>query len=162
MYQPALFTTNSQLATRNSQLATRNSQLATRNSHFTNPLFTSTLNFQIWVESNRIGYQKNIVHLAGEPEKFCFRKFKAPTQGQGRRKHLKREGSTTLRGHFLLRRKGNFLKIKRALLCLLQNHGGRAPSSPGSYVYAPTVLNWLGIFDFMKAFDCEMLKKGPC
>ena len=47
-------------------------------------------------------------------------------------------GDTMLRGHFVLKKKGHFLRIKRALLCLLQNLGGvRAPSAPpGSYVYA--------------------------
>ena len=39
-------------------------------------------------------------------------------------------GCTTLRGHFSLRKKGNFVKIERALLCLLQilgEHVLRAP-----------------------------------
>ena len=33
-------------------------------------------------------------------------------------------GGTTLRGHFLRKKKGHFLRIKRALVCLLQNLGG--------------------------------------
>ena len=46
-------------------------------------------------------------------------------------------GGTTLRGHFFLKKKGAFLKIKRALLCLLENLGGHVPPvPPGSYVYA--------------------------
>ena len=46
---------------------------------------------------------------------------------QGRRKHLRR---TTLRGHFLLKKKGAFSKIKRELLCSLQNLGGTYPQCP--------------------------------
>ena len=42
---------------------------------------------------------------------------------------------TTLRWHFFLRKRGHFLKIERALLCLLQNHGGTCPQCPGSYRY---------------------------
>ena len=43
---------------------------------------------------------------------------------------------TTSRGHFFLKKKGHFLKIKRALLCLLQNLGGHVPPvPPGSYLY---------------------------
>ena len=45
-------------------------------------------------------------------------------------------GGTTLRGHFSLRKKGHYLKIKRAHLRLLQNLGGHVPPvPPGSYVY---------------------------
>ena len=36
-------------------------------------------------------------------------------------------GGTTLGGHFFLKKKGPFSKIKRALLCLLQNLGGHVP-----------------------------------
>ena len=44
---------------------------------------------------------------------------------------ISRGGGTTLRGHFFLKKKGAFFKVKRALLCLLQNLGGvRAPSAP--------------------------------
>ena len=39
-------------------------------------------------------------------------------------------GGTTLRGHFSPRKKGHFLRIKRALLCLQQNVGAPAPSAP--------------------------------
>ena len=38
-------------------------------------------------------------------------------------------GGTTLRGHFFLKKKGTFFKVKRALLCLLQNLGGARTSS---------------------------------
>ena len=50
-------------------------------------------------------------------------------QNQGRRKYLKR-GSTTIQEHLFLKQKGQFLKIKRALLCLLQNLGGHVPPVP--------------------------------
>ena len=33
-------------------------------------------------------------------------------------------GGTTLRGNFFLKKKGHFLKMKRAPFCLLQNLGG--------------------------------------
>ena len=50
---------------------------------------------------------------------------------QGRRKHLKLKGARHFEGNFSLSKKGHFLKIKRALLCLLQNlRGARAPSAP--------------------------------
>ena len=39
-------------------------------------------------------------------------------------------GDTTPRGHFSLKKKGHFLKIKRALRCLLQNLGGTCPPVP--------------------------------
>ena len=39
-------------------------------------------------------------------------------------------GGTTLQGHFSLKKKGHFLEIKRALLCLLQNLGGHVPQCP--------------------------------
>ena len=48
---------------------------------------------------------------------------------QGRRKHLKC-GGTTLQGHFFLKKKGTFSKNKRTLICLLQNLGAHAPSTP--------------------------------
>ena len=44
-------------------------------------------------------------------------------------------GGTTLRGNFFLRKKGHFLKIKRALLCLLQNLEATCPQYPSSYIY---------------------------
>ena len=48
-------------------------------------------------------------------------------------------GHKTLRALFSLREKGHFPKIKRVLLCLLQNLGGSGghmpPAPPGSYVY---------------------------
>ena len=43
-----------------------------------------------------------------------------------------KEASETWRGTIL---RGHFLRMKRALLCLLQNLGGHVP--PGSYVYVP-------------------------
>ena len=47
---------------------------------------------------------------------------------QGRRKHLKLGGGARhFEGTFALRKKGNFLKRKRVLLCLLQNIGGTCP-----------------------------------
>ena len=50
---------------------------------------------------------------------------------QGRRKYLKLGGGTALRGHFFLKKKGAFIRLKSALLCLLQNLGGaHAPSAP--------------------------------
>ena len=58
--------------------------------------------------------------------------------GEGLRKHLKL-GGTILRGHLFPSHflRAHFLKIKGALLCLMQNLGGGAcaPSVPGSYVY---------------------------
>ena len=57
-------------------------------------------------------------------------------RNQGRR--ISNLGGTTLRGHFSLREKGHFLKMKKALLCLLQNLGGHTPPvppPPGYYVY---------------------------
>eukprot|EP00112_Aurelia_sp_Birch-Aquarium-sp1_P017464 Seg405.6 transcript_id=Seg405.6/GoldUCD/mRNA.D3Y31 product="hypothetical protein" protein_id=Seg405.6/GoldUCD/D3Y31 len=52
-------------------------------------------------------------------------------EGQGRRKHLKLGRARHFKGTFFIKLKGHFLKIKRALLCLLQNLGGtRAPSAP--------------------------------
>ena len=48
---------------------------------------------------------------------------------QGRRKHLKLVGHDTSSALFL-KKKEHFLKIKRALLSLLQNLGARAPSAP--------------------------------
>ena len=55
---------------------------------------------------------------------------------QGRRKHLKLGGAQHFKSTFSLRKRGHFLKIRRALLCLLQNLGGVcAPVPPGSYVY---------------------------
>ena len=45
---------------------------------------------------------------------------------QGYTKHLEL-GGTTLQGHFLLKIKGHFLKIKRVLLCLLQILEAQAP-----------------------------------
>ena len=36
-------------------------------------------------------------------------------------------GGTTLRRHFFHKKRGHFLKIKRPLLCLLQNLGGHMP-----------------------------------
>ena len=51
------------------------------------------------------------------------------TSVRGRRKHLKL-GGKTLRGHFSLRKRGHFLKINRALLCLLQNLIGYVPQCP--------------------------------
>ena len=50
---------------------------------------------------------------------------------QGRMKHLKLGGN--FKGTFFIKLKGQLLKIKRALLCLLQNLGGTCP--PGSYVF---------------------------
>ena len=50
---------------------------------------------------------------------------------QGRRKHLKLGRARHFEGMFLLKKRGHFLKMKRALLCLLQNLGrARAPSAP--------------------------------
>ena len=49
---------------------------------------------------------------------------------QGRRKHLKLGGAPHLEGTFFLRKRGHFLKIKRALLCLLQNLVGTCPQCP--------------------------------
>ena len=50
---------------------------------------------------------------------------------QRRRKHLKLGRARHFEGTFFLRKRGLFLKIKRALLCLLQNLGGAlAPSAP--------------------------------
>ena len=41
------------------------------------------------------------------------------------------QSETTLRGHFFPKKKGAFPKIKRALLCLLQNlAGGTCPQCP--------------------------------
>ena len=61
---------------------------------------------------------------------------------QGRRKHLKLGGAPHLEGTFFLRKRGHFLKTKRALLCLLQNLGGTYPQCPpGSYVYATLSLS---------------------
>ena len=51
------------------------------------------------------------------------------TLAQGRRKHLKLGGHDAARALFSLR-KGAFSKIKRALLCLLQNLGGTCPQCP--------------------------------
>ena len=60
------------------------------------------------------------------------------TPSQGRTKHLKL-GGTTLRGHFLVKKKRAFSKNKGALICLLKNHGGMCPSAPCHYVYATSV-----------------------
>ena len=50
---------------------------------------------------------------------------------QGRRKHLKLGGHDASKALVPLEKKGHFLEIKRALLCLLQNLGGaRAHSAP--------------------------------
>ena len=50
---------------------------------------------------------------------------------QGRRKHLKLGGARNFEGtFFFLRKRGHFQKIKRALLCLLQNLGGHVPPVP--------------------------------
>ena len=51
---------------------------------------------------------------------------------KGRRKHLKVGGGGARRfeGTFSLRKTGHFLKIERALLCLLQNLGGHVPQCP--------------------------------
>ena len=55
---------------------------------------------------------------------------------QGRRKHLKLGGARHFEGAFFLRKRGHFLKVKRALLCLLQNLGRHMPPvPPGFYVY---------------------------
>ena len=52
-------------------------------------------------------------------------------EGQGRRKQLKLGGGgTTLRGHFSLRKRGHFLKIKRAIIWLFQSLGGHVPPVP--------------------------------
>ena len=51
-------------------------------------------------------------------------------QVQRRRKHLKLGRARRFEGTFSLRKKGHFLKIKRALLCLLQNLGGHVPPVP--------------------------------
>ena len=56
-------------------------------------------------------------------------------RAQGPRKHLKLGGAQHFEGTFFFRKRGHFLKIKWAFLCLLQNLGARAPSAPGSYVY---------------------------
>ena len=48
---------------------------------------------------------------------------------QGRRKYLKRRGHDTSRALFS-QEKGQFLKIKRALPCLLQNLGSTCPHWP--------------------------------
>ena len=45
-------------------------------------------------------------------------------------------GPQHFEGTFSLSKKGHFLKIKRTLVCLLQNLGGYVlPVPPGSYVY---------------------------
>ena len=51
---------------------------------------------------------------------------------QGFRKHLKLREAQHFEGTFLLRKRGHFLKIKMALLCLLQYFGGEQvpPVSP--------------------------------
>ena len=49
---------------------------------------------------------------------------------QGRRKHLKLGVARHFEGTFFLRNRRHFLKIKRALLCLLQNLGGTFPQCP--------------------------------
>ena len=55
---------------------------------------------------------------------------------QGRRKHLKLGGARHFEGTCFLRNSEHFLKIKRALLCLLHDLRGHVPPVPtGSYVY---------------------------
>ena len=49
---------------------------------------------------------------------------------QGRRKYLKLGGARHFEGTFSIRKRGHFLGMKRALLCLLQNLGGKCPQCP--------------------------------
>ena len=51
-------------------------------------------------------------------------------EAQGHRKHLKLGGHDTSRALFSLSERGNFLKMKTALLCILQNLGGHVPPLP--------------------------------
>ena len=44
--------------------------------------------------------------------------------------HLKVGGARQFEGTFSLRKRGNFLKKERTLLCLLQNLLGQVPSVP--------------------------------
>ena len=57
-------------------------------------------------------------------------------------------GDTTLQGHFFIKLKGQFLKIKRALLCLFQNLGGGAhvPSSYGPVCFCIALAGEHSIF----------------
>ena len=43
-------------------------------------------------------------------------------------------GGTSLRGHFFLKKKGAFLRMKRPLLFLLQNLGGHVPPVPPRFL----------------------------
>ena len=58
---------------------------------------------------------------------------------QGHRKHLKLGGARHLEGTFFLRKRGHFLKIKRAhffVYCKILGGGGHVPPvHSGSYVY---------------------------
>ena len=53
--------------------------------------------------------------------------------GQGR-PSISNLGGTPLRGHFFLKKKGHFLRIERAFLCLLQNLWKHLPPVPPSSV----------------------------
>ena len=69
---------------------------------------------------------------------------------QGRRKHLKLGRARHFEGMFLLKKRGHFLKMKRALLCLLQNLGrARAPSVP------PVPTSMKASFEEDSIFDYE-------
>ena len=60
-------------------------------------------------------------------------------------------GSTTLPAHFFLKKKGHFLKIKGALLCLLQYLGGQ-PFSSRTLMMAVSYSKY-NIFCFWGLFD---------
>ena len=67
------------------------------------------------------------------------------TLEQGRRKHPKFGGAQHFERTFYFRKRGHFLKIKKALLCLLQNLlGSVPPAPPDSYVYALEIPSILG------------------
>ena len=87
----------------------------------------------LWLKCVLFNLSQHALVGAAAPRK--IRKIRKIDCKQGPIGSISNLGGTTLQGNFLIKLKGRFLNIKRALLCLLQNFGGGlCPSAAGSYV----------------------------